>query len=104
MRFTSLTLWLAAIASSALAFAPTPLGAARGVAAANTQSVRHLTTKLNVASADPISVEDMERGVGGRIEAAFGAAKEKGEAAFVTFITAGYPNKEGEWFVVVSSI
>lgn len=33
----------------------------------------------------------MERGVGGRIEAAFAEAKSKGEAAFVTFITAGYP-------------
>ncbi|KAG7362832.1 tryptophan synthase subunit beta [Nitzschia inconspicua] len=33
----------------------------------------------------------MERGVGGRIEAAFEAAKERGEAAFVSFITAGYP-------------
>ena len=38
----------------------------------------------------------MERGVGGRIEAAFEAAKEKGEAAFVTFITAGYPNAQGK--------
>jgi|UPI0005819DAB tryptophan synthase len=33
----------------------------------------------------------MERGVGGRIEDAFAAAKEQGEAAFVTFVTAGYP-------------
>lgn len=36
----------------------------------------------------------MERGYNGRIEAAFAAAKEKGEAAFVSFVTAGYPNKE----------
>jgi len=40
------------------------------------------------------SVADMERGYNGRIEAAFAAAKEKGEAAFVSFVTAGYPNKE----------
>lgn len=37
----------------------------------------------------------MERGVGGRIEAAFEAAKERGEAAFVSFITAGYPTAKG---------
>jgi hypothetical protein len=49
----------------------------------------------NVASVDPVTVADMERGVGGRIEAAFEAAKEKNEAAFVTFITAGYPTAEG---------
>jgi tryptophan synthase len=37
----------------------------------------------------------MERGLGGRIEDAFAISKERGEAAFVTFITAGYPAKEG---------
>ena len=52
-------------------------------------------TKLNVATTAPPSIADMERGVGGRIEEAFAAAKEKGEAAFVTFVTAGYPTKEG---------
>jgi len=36
----------------------------------------------------------MSRGYGGRIEAAFAAAKDKGEAAFVSFITAGYPSHE----------
>jgi tryptophan synthase alpha subunit len=41
----------------------------------------------------------MERGVGGRIEAAFEAAKEKGEAAFVTFITAGYPTSQGTYSI-----
>ena len=30
------------------------------------------------------------------LEEAFAAAKEKGEAAFVTFVTAGYPKAEGE--------
>lgn len=52
-------------------------------------------SQLNVASADSVTVSEMERGVGGRIEAAFEAAKEKGEAAFVTFITAGYPTAQG---------
>ena len=44
-----------------------------------------------------MAVTDMERGIGGRIEAAFEAAKAKGEAAFVTFITAGYPTAKGRF-------
>lgn len=39
----------------------------------------------------PVSDEQ----VGGRIAAAFGAAKDKSEAAFVSFVTAGYPRAEG---------
>ena len=35
-------------------------------------------------------------GYGGRIEEAFASAKAKGEAAFVTFVTAGYPRAEGK--------
>lgn len=54
--------------------------------------------KLNVASAESVSVSDMERGMGGRLEEAFETAKAKGEAAFVAFITAGYPSKEGVLF------
>ena len=42
------------------------------------------------------SVPSMPRGHGGRIEEAFAKCKERGEAAFVPFITAGYPAKEGE--------
>jgi len=38
----------------------------------------------------------MQRGHGGRIEDAFAKCKEKGEAAFVTFVTAGFPTKEGK--------
>jgi tryptophan synthase len=37
----------------------------------------------------------MERGIGGRIEDAFESAKQRGEAAFVTFVTAGYPSAKG---------
>ena len=48
-----------------------------------------------VASAETTSVADMRRGVGGRLEDAFEAAKTRGEAAFVTFVTAGYPTQEG---------
>lgn len=36
----------------------------------------------------------MPRGSGGRIEDAFAAAKDRGEAAFVSFVTAGYPCRE----------
>lgn len=41
-------------------------------------------------------VQSMQRGHNGRIEEAFAQAKERGEAAFVTFCTAGFPVKEGE--------
>lgn len=36
----------------------------------------------------------MQRGHGGRIEEAFAKCKERGEAAFVPFLTAGFPVKE----------
>lgn len=42
------------------------------------------------------SVDSMARGYNGRIEQAFASAKERGEAAFITFVTAGFPTKEGE--------
>jgi hypothetical protein len=53
------------------------------------------TSKLGVASAEAISVADLPRGMGGRIEEAFAASKERGEAAFITFVTAGYPAARG---------
>lgn len=40
------------------------------------------------------AVKAMKRGHDGRIEAAFAKCKERGEAAFVTFVTAGFPVKE----------
>ena len=40
----------------------------------------------------------MARGHNGRIEEAFAAAKDRGEAAFVTFVTAGFPTQEGELY------
>lgn len=42
------------------------------------------------------SIQSMQRGHNGRIEEAFAKCKERGEAAFVTFVTAGFPVKEGE--------
>mmetsp|Transcript_26217 Transcript_26217/g.30451 ORF Transcript_26217/g.30451 Transcript_26217/m.30451 type:complete len:697 (-) Transcript_26217:155-2245(-) len=41
-----------------------------------------------------MSASSMKRGMGGRIEEAFATAKENGKAAFVSFITAGYPSPE----------
>ncbi len=34
-----------------------------------------------------------------RLVEAFAAAKERSEAAFVAFVTAGYPEKKGKLFV-----
>ena len=39
-----------------------------------------------------------QHGFGGRIEEAFSASKAKGKAAFVSFVTAGYPTKDGKSF------
>lgn len=53
-------------------------------------------TQLRVSSTEPASVTDMKGGIGGRLEDAFASSKERGEAAFVTFVTAGYPRAEGK--------
>mmetsp|Transcript_13077 Transcript_13077/g.21647 ORF Transcript_13077/g.21647 Transcript_13077/m.21647 type:complete len:764 (+) Transcript_13077:41-2332(+) len=45
-------------------------------------------------TSEPIAVADMQRGIGGRLEDAFASAKERGESAFVTFVTAGYPRAQ----------
>ena len=37
----------------------------------------------------------MSAGEANRIEKAFASAKERDEAAFVTFVTAGYPTAKG---------
>lgn len=42
-----------------------------------------------------MSTSDMRRGMGGRIEESFATAKENGRAAFVSFVTAGYPTAQG---------
>jgi hypothetical protein len=103
-RLASSTLWLRCIASSTLAFSTLSKPASTfGRVAQSSQSINRArnpilsNTKLSVASADAVSVAEMEQGVGGRIEAAFGASKEKGEAVFISFITAGYPTAQGEY-------
>jgi len=45
-------------------------------------------------SDSPANVAFMKRGRGGRIEEAFAMAKGSGQAAFIGFVTAGYPSKE----------
>jgi tryptophan synthase len=52
----------------------------------------HVSANLDTASA---AASTMKGGQGGRIEDAFRAAKAKGEAAFITFVTAGYPTAQG---------
>lgn len=90
-----LCIFVALSPTATLAFAPT--STTRAAVATSNPS----TTKLSVASAESRSVDisDLGRGMGGRIEEAFAAAKSKGEAAFVTFVTAGYPTKEGMYYL-----
>jgi len=105
MRITSLSAWLAActFASSTCAFSASSKKHQRIAGTTLRRSIEttggyieriRSSFPLSVASTEAISVADMERGVGGRLEEAFGSAKARGEAAFVAFITAGYPRKE----------
>lgn len=105
MRITSLSAWLAAsaFASSTCAFSALSKKHQRISVSSLHKSIqpagdfaknKKLNFPLNVASTEAISVADMECGMGGRLEEAFKTAKAKGEAAFVGFITAGYPKKE----------
>lgn len=99
MHLVSLVLgWLSLIFSikSSLAFSSSSIP--------RTSSTRNINSALHVASVEIPSVSDMERGVGGRIEDAFASAKEKGEAAFVTFVTAGYPRAAGKLEHACSSL
>ena len=43
----------------------------------------------------------LKRGAGGRLEDAFLLAKAKKEAAFVAFVTAGFPTAQGKFFFLV---
>lgn len=79
-----LTLLFASTTTTTTAFIPAPQRAA-------------LATNLFVVSAESrVDISNLGRGMGGRVEEAFAAAKAKGEAAFVTFVTAGYPKAEGK--------
>jgi hypothetical protein len=95
MRLASFSLWLGCLASTTVAFSSLSTPTFGRVAIRGGGSSTTASTVLGVASVETPAVADMEKGVGGRIEDAFQAAKEKGEAAFVTFITAGYPTAQG---------
>ena len=109
MRITSLSAWLAActFASSACAFSALSKKQQRISGSTLARSIQttggyvennnnnRQNVALNVASADTVPIAQMGRGIGGRLEESFAAAKANGEAAFVAFITAGYPAKEG---------
>ena len=90
MQFVSLVLgWSVLVATS--------IQSTTAFSAASIPNHQRITKSvLNVANVEAPPVSSMERGVGGRIEEAFAAAKEKGEAAFVTFVTAGYPTADGK--------
>lgn len=102
MRITSLSLAACALASSTCAFSLSKK-TTRAVGPSLQKSMQtsgghiergNAAFQVNVASAESTAVADMGRGIGGRLEEAFETAKAKGEAAFVAFVTAGYPAKE----------
>ena len=125
MRVTSLPVWLA-FATSTSAFSAVPRkyqristsalnGISRGQpkvgkSGSNSTSALHYIKPFGVADMElPVAdtelpVGDMERGMGGRLESAFESAKEKREAAFVAFMTAGYPKAEGTFVYFAQNI
>ena len=66
------------------------------LAAINATKLQQYNNSTNSINRKMSAVQSMERGHNGRIEEAFAQAKERGEAAFVTFVTAGFPEKDGE--------
>ena len=65
-------------------------------ATTNAADLQHCNNYTNIIKRNMSAAQSMERGHNGRIEEAFAQAKERGEAAFVTFVTAGFPEKNGE--------
>jgi hypothetical protein len=78
----------------------TPRTAHAFFATATTNNHQHPSSARSVASSSTdstlVDISDLGRGMGGRIEDAFAASKAKGEAAFITFVTAGYPTAQGK--------
>jgi hypothetical protein len=108
MKVVSSLAWLSAVSTlrSTFAFSVNPRPTASSAASLTSKlgnSAVHTTSRtassaLNMVAAPiekTVDISQMERGVGGRIEEAFAQAKERGEAAFVTFVTAGYPSAKG---------
>ena len=59
-------------------------------------SINHYHSTFTSSATKPTTME-LKRGSGGRIEDAFAAAKARNEAAFVSFVTAGYPSAQGAY-------
>jgi hypothetical protein len=108
MKVVSSLAWLTCVSTLRSTFAftvnPTAISAAKHhttlTSKLSNSAKRTFTASsaLNIASSvEAETVAKMERGVGGRIEEAFAQAKERGEAAFVTFVTAGYPTAKGTY-------
>ena len=104
MKVISSLAWLSAVSTlrSTFAFSPIAFTATKHQSSLTSNPVhttsRTASSALNMVAAPiekTVDVSKMERGVGGRIEEAFAQAKERGEAAFVTFVTAGYPSAKG---------
>jgi hypothetical protein len=111
MKVVSSLAWLSAVSTlgSTLAFSvnPTASSAAAKHQTSLTSKLSHsaqrtASSALNMVASPvekTVDVSNMERGVGGRIEEAFAQSKERGEAAFVTFVTAGYPTAQGTCYL-----
>jgi hypothetical protein len=98
MQIPSVALWFGCAASSTFAFSSSSFSSLHQFGLQQSRSSPASSSSIsNVASSETLSVANMEKGVGGRIEDAFEAAKSKGEAAFITFITAGYPTADGTY-------
>jgi hypothetical protein len=58
-----------------------------------------VTADESVADLSTKSSSNIENIMSGRIEQAFVDAKARGEAAFITFVTAGYPSAKGGFHI-----
>jgi hypothetical protein len=109
MKVVTSLAWLSCVSTlqSTLAFSvnPTATSASKhslltSKLSSSKPTVTTASSALNMVAASSVEAEavaKMERGVGGRIEEAFAQSKERGEAAFVTFVTAGYPSAAGTY-------
>jgi hypothetical protein len=58
--------------------------------------------RINTITIKQLLKINMERGFDGRIEEAFASAKSRNEAAFISFVTAGYPTAKGTLLFLAS--
>lgn len=77
--------------SSILLYSSSDINSLNSINTRSTQNNKNNNNNIKMSV-----TSQMQRGHNGRIEEAFAQCKEKGEAAFVTFVTAGFPSKEGK--------